>query len=260
MGKTEILIPIILFNLFFILFIIGIVIFIRQYKLKKKEHNIMLQSQYEEHQKELLSNQIEIQKQTMQDIGREIHDNIGQKLTLASLYSQQLAYENKAPHINEKIDGISEIINQSLTELRALSKSLTDDTINSRDTIDLIQHEVDKINELKKCVVSFSFNEKNIKLNYQIKSVLYRIIQEFIQNSLKHSKCKNIKINLEKINNSLKLVLHDDGIGFDINSVSSKGIGLVNMKKRAEIIHADFNVESSINNGTQLTIFLTKKQ
>lgn len=220
----------------------------------------MLQSQYEEHQKELLSNQIEIQKQTMQDIGREIHDNIGQKLTLASLYSQQLAYENKAPHINEKIDGISEIINQSLTELRALSKSLTDDTINSRDTIDLIQHEVDKINELKKCVVSFSFNEKNIKLNYQIKSVLYRIIQEFIQNSLKHSKCKNIKINLEKINNSLKLVLHDDGIGFDINSVSSKGIGLVNMKKRAEIIHADFNVESSINNGTQLTIFLTKKQ
>ena len=220
----------------------------------------MLQSQYEEHQKELLSNQIEIQKQTMQDIGREIHDNIGQKLTLASLYSQQLAYENKAPHINEKIDGISEIINQSLTELRALSKSLTDDTINSRDTIDLIQHEVDKINELKKCVVSFSFNEKNIKLNYQIKSVLYRIIQEFIQNSLKHSKCKNIKINLEKINNSLKLVLHDDGIGFDINSVSSKGIGLVNMKKRAEIIHADFNLESSTDNGTQLTIFLTNKQ
>ena len=220
----------------------------------------MLQSQYEEHQKELLSNQIEIQKQTMQDIGREIHDNIGQKLTLASLYSQQLAYENKAPHINEKIDGISEIINQSLTELRALSKSLTDDTINSRDTIDLIQHEVDKINELKKCVVSFSFNEKNIKLNYQIKSVLYRIIQEFIQNSLKHSKCKNIKINLEKINNSLKLVLHDDGIGFDINSVSRKGIGLVNMKKRAEIIHADFNLESSTNNGTQLTIFLTNKQ
>ena len=260
MGKTEILIPIILFNLFFILFIIGIVIFIRQYKLKKKEHNIMLQSQYEEHQKELLSNQIEIQKQTMQDIGREIHDNIGQKLTLASLYSQQLAYENKAPHINEKIDGISEIINQSLTELRALSKSLTDDTINSRDTIDLIQHEVDKINELKKCVVSFSFNEKNIKLNYQIKSVLYRIIQEFIQNSLKHSKCKNITINLEKINNSLKLVLHDDGIGFDINSVSRKGIGLVNMKKRAEIIHADFNLESSTDNGTQLTIFLTNKQ
>lgn len=260
MGKTEILIPIILFNLFFILFVIGIVIFIRQYKLKKKEHNIMLQSQYEEHQKELLSNQIEIQKQTMQDIGREIHDNIGQKLTLASLYSQQLAYENKAPHINEKIDSISEIINQSLTELRALSKSLTDDTINSRDTIDLIQHEVDKINELKKCVVSFSFNEKNIKLNYQIKSVLYRIIQEFIQNSLKHSKCKNIKINLEKINNSLKLVLHDDGIGFDINSVSRKGIGLVNMKKRAEIIHADFNLVSSTDNGTQLTIFLTNKQ
>lgn len=254
MGKTEIIITIFLFNVFFILFIIGIILFIRQYKLKKNEHNIMLQNQYEEHQKELLSNQIEIQKQTMQDIGREIHDNIGQKLTLASLYSQQLAYENKAPHINEKIDSISEIINQSLTELRALSKSLTDDTINSKNIIDLIQQEVDKINELKKCIASFTYNEKNIKLDYQVKSVLYRIIQEFIQNSLKHSGCKNIMINLESNHNQVKLKVEDDGIGFDINTIRSKGIGLKNMKKRAKIIHADFKIESRINKGTQLII------
>lgn len=259
MGETEILIPIILFNFFLILFVTGIIVFIRQYKLKKNEHNIMLQNQFEEHQKELLSNQIEIQKQTMQDIGREIHDNIGQKLTLASLYSQQLAYENKAPHINEKIDSISEIINQSLTELRALSKSLTDDTINSKNIIDLIQQEVDKINELKKCVVTFNYNEKNIKLNYQVKSVLYRIIQEFIQNSLKHSGCKNIVINLESIDNKVKLNIEDDGIGFDIYTIQRKGIGLKNMKKRAEIIHADFQLESTKDRGTRATILFKNK-
>ena len=55
----------------------------------------------EAHTKELLSTQIEMQTQTMQYIGREIHDNVGQKLTLASLYTQQLAYENKAPQIND---------------------------------------------------------------------------------------------------------------------------------------------------------------
>ena len=92
MGKTEIVITIVVFNLFFILFIVGIVVFIRQYKLKKKEHIGMLTSQTEAHQKELLATQIEIQQQTMQHIGREIHDNIGQKLTLASLYTQQLWY------------------------------------------------------------------------------------------------------------------------------------------------------------------------
>ena len=89
MGKNEIILTIILFNLFFILFIVGILIFIQQYRLKKKEHLLMLQTQHEDHQKELLSTQLEIQNQTMQHIGREIHDNVGQKLTLASLYTQQ---------------------------------------------------------------------------------------------------------------------------------------------------------------------------
>ena len=81
------------------------------------------------HEQILLSTQLEMQTQTMQYIGREIHDNIGQKLTLASLYTQQLAYENKAPQINDKIENISNIINESLAELRQLSKSLTDDSI-----------------------------------------------------------------------------------------------------------------------------------
>ena len=113
MGKSQIIITIIVFNIFFIAFIIAIIAFVRQYRLKKKEHIMLLSTQQEEHQKELLSTQIEIQNQTMQYIGREIHDNIGQKLTLASLYTQQLAYENKAPQINENIENISAIINQS---------------------------------------------------------------------------------------------------------------------------------------------------
>ena len=96
MGKTETIITIFIFNIFFILFIVAVVVFIKQYKTKKKEHTAMLLFQKEQHQQELLFAQIEIQQQTMQHIGREIHDNIGQKLTLASLYTQQLAFENKA--------------------------------------------------------------------------------------------------------------------------------------------------------------------
>ena len=151
MGKSQIEITIILFNLFFILFIVGIVIFIRQYKLKKKEHLAMLTYQKEEHQRALLENHIEIQNQTMQQIGREIHDNVGQKLTLASLYTQQLAFENKAPHINENIENISQIINQSLSELRELSKSLTDDSIQKNSFFYLVSNECIKVRKTKKC-------------------------------------------------------------------------------------------------------------
>lgn len=253
MGKNEIIITIILFNLFFILFLSGIVVFIKQYKQKKKEHENKLFLQQKEHEQELLSTQLEIQTQTMQYIGREIHDNIGQKLTLASLYAQQLTYENKAPHITENIENISTIINDSLSELRQLSKSLTDNKIEQNSLLDLLKQECEKINELKKCKVHF-YCQKNIDIpSYQSKSIVLRITQEFIQNSMKHSKCKNITVTLEKKTTYIQLTLKDDGIGFDL-SQQSNGIGLLNMKKRSEMIDGRYTLVSEKNTGTQLTL------
>ncbi len=253
MGKIENIIPLLLFNGFFILFIAAIITFIKQYKLKKKEHNAMLQFQKQEYQKELLATQLEVQQQTMQHIGREIHDNIGQKLTLASLYTQQLAYENKAPQINESIENISTIINQSLSELRELSKSLTDNTIEKTVISELLKLESDKINDLKICKVSFKNSTSDLQLSYQTKTVLLRITQEFIQNSIKHSQCKNISILFSASSSFAKLELQDDGKGFEIDKNKSNGIGLNNMKKRAEIINCIYNFESN-KNGTKLTI------
>lgn len=101
------------------------------------------------HKRELLATQLEIQQATMQQIGRELHDNIGQKLTLVSLYTQQLLYENKVPEVSERIDQVSQIINQSLQDLRSLSKTLTDDKINQKEIVTLIQEEVDNTNAFK---------------------------------------------------------------------------------------------------------------
>lgn len=253
MGKTEIIITIILFNLFFILFIVGIIIFIKQYKMKKKEHYAMLQFQKEEHQKELLTNQIEIQNQTMQYIGREIHDNVGQKLTLASLYTQQLAFENKAPHVNENIENISKIINDSLSDLRELSKSLTCDSIRENNIVELISLECAGVNKTKKCKVKFDYEQNFTTLNYEQKSILLRICQEFIQNSLKYSNCKLIHIRLMSVDQSIQFELKDDGIGFNIHQ-DSKGIGLENIKKRTILLNGTFELSSNLNQGTRLFI------
>lgn len=254
MGKTEIIVTIILFNLFFVLFIVGIIAFIKQYKAKKKEHEVNLINKEREHQRELLATQLEIQTQTMQYIGREIHDNIGQKLTLASLYTQQLAYENKAPQVNESIENISAIINDSLSELRQLSKSLTDDSIEKSTIRELLEKECQKIQDLKKCNVFFICNATVNIVSYQSKSILLRITQEFIQNSIKHAKCDTITVTLEKNENEYVLVLLDDGKGFNIHETKSNGIGLLNMKKRAEMIGGKYYLESNPTTGTKLTI------
>ena len=112
------------------------------------------------------------------------------------------------------------------------------------------------MNELKKCTVVFKFNNNNISASYQTKSILLRIVQEFLQNSIKHAKCKTIKVSIEKDTKTLVLILEDDGIGFDSNSISTNGIGLNNIKKRAEIIGAKLSLVSNKEKGTRLTITL----
>ena len=207
------------------------------------------------HKQELLSTQKEIQKETIEHIGREIHDNIGQKLTLASLYTQQLEFENKAPQINTTIENISNIINESIAELRELSKSLIDNAIDTNTLSQLIDKECEKIKLLNKCAIAYTSNTSTANLKYQEKSILIRIIQEFINNSIKHSKCQNIYVSLMTDKNTILLSLKDDGIGFDPKSISA-GQGIANMKKRAAIIKAKIEFKSTENSGTQLLIRL----
>jgi len=254
MGETEYTLVIIVFNVFLLAFIAAAITFVVQYKNKKRENQARLAQQQIIHQKELLSTEVEIQSQTMQHIGREIHDNVGQKLTLASLYTQQLAFENKAPNINEKIENIGEIINQSLAELRHLSKSLTDNTIEKGNISDLLRQEFVRIEELKKYKLNLAIALEEMTLPYQTKSVIVRVTQEFLQNSMKYANCKTLGISAVRVEDHLKIILTDDGIGFDVLSVKDKGIGLVNMKKRIELIGGSYLLESKKGEGTQLTV------
>ena len=254
MGETSFKIVLIIFNVIFIAFIGAIIAFIRQYRIKKRTHLKELKTIDVLHKKELLKTQMEIQSQTMKYIGREIHDNIGQKLTLSSLYLQQLVFENKTQEITGNINTINEIINESLTELRHLSKSLTDDTVENSTISELVEEECKKIKELKKYDIIFNDTLDVELTSYQKKSVLLRIIQEFLQNSIKHSECTKMNISISNTKNILSLVLKDNGKGFDVYTIKNTGIGLKNMQKRIEIIKGEFKLQSNKKNGTKLTI------
>ena len=259
MGKAEMTIFIIVANLVLLIFLSAAVIFIFQVRKRKLLHRRETEKLNEEHTQQILNTQLEIQAQTMQHLGREIHDNVGQKLTLASLYTQQLAYDNKAPQVNDKIESISKIINESLAELRQLSRSLTDDSINRHGITELLQAECEKINGLKRSRAYFASNKKNIPLSYQGKSILLRIVQEFFQNSIKYAACENIYVVLKTDDMKLSLLMKDDGKGFDIDKVRGNGIGLSNMKKRTELLHGSFRLQSSSDKGTTLSIEIPLK-
>jgi len=258
MGKTEITIFIVLANVLLLIFITGIIVFVFQYRKRKLLHEKEKAGIEKQYRLDLLNTQLQIQQETMEFIGREIHDSVGQKLTLASIYSQKLEFENELNPIALKLKQISGVINDSLSELRDLSKTLTDNRLQHTNLTELLRVECEKINDSGICQAVF-VSDFTTEINVTNKSFLFRVVQEFIQNSLKHSGCSLISIELKQKSDGLSIRVSDDGKGFDIESTHSGGIGLDNMKRRMQMIGGSFNLRSESGSGTELDLFMPFK-
>lgn len=242
------------FGLIFLAFVIGLLLFLSQ----AKKNRMFFKSEKEfmalTHRKELLTTQLAMQQQTMQEIGREIHDNVGQKLTLASIYAQQLAYENKAPHINGTIEEIGRIVNDSLHDLRTLSKTLTQDGLEAKSLELLINEEAEKIRKTGTCQVETDVHFNGTVIDKLSKQAIIRVVQEFLQNSLKHGRCKKIQVQGKEVDHNIQLHMQDDGIGFNMETIKKNGIGLDNMRKRIQFLNGNFTINSQPGMGTQVSI------
>ncbi len=253
MGQTKIEIFIILVGIIVLVFISGIIFFLFQYRKRRLAHEKEKLQINEKHHIELLNAQLESQQQTMQHIGQEIHDSVAQKLTLASIYTQRLEFETDSADEKAKLSGVSKIINDSLLELRQLSNSLTDNKLQNAGLQELIQKECDQVNATGICLASFEINKLPI-ISISTKSSLLRIIQEFIQNSIKHSGCKEIKIKLNFIDKVLTMLLEDDGKGFDVDNPEHKGIGLDSIRRRIQMLGGKYIFERGTGKGTRLNL------
>ncbi len=254
MPEKSLTIFLLLASLIVLVFIAGIGLFIIQYRKRKlaneKEKFIMK----EQHQVDLLDAQLQSQQQTMQHIGTEIHDNVGQKLTLASLYTKQLA-AGTVTNLEHKIAEVGHIIDESLTELRQLSKTLTNPELANASLLFLLTEEARRINVSGFCQVSVQHTGGDIVLPQADKNILFRLLQEFMQNSLKHAGCSKITLSLKKEANTFLVIATDDGKGFD-TSAASGGIGLQNMKRRAAQLKATYQLTSEVGKGTILSLQL----
>lgn len=258
MQQKELIYLIIFISIFLVIFIAGSVLYILHNRNRKIEAIKEKEKLQVIHQKEILSTQLEIQTQTMQHIGREIHDNVGQKLTLASLYSNQLDGDELLPQQKEKITKIGSIINESLAELRSLSKSLTSNYMAETPLAELLHTELTKV-QLVGSVNIVQQIAMVRPVTVLVKTIVVRIVQEFLQNSLKHAACKNIIFELKETMAGLEIAIHDDGKGFNTTDNHS-GIGLYNMKRRAEMIHGKLAILSEPGKGTSLSLFIPENQ
>ncbi len=242
-----------------IVLVVIIVIMISLFLIFQKRKNSLLLQQKEDQQrfeKSIAETQIEIREETLRNISWELHDNIGQLLTLAKI-QVDIAQDNP-----EKLKEVTDTITKSLVELRSLSKLINPDAIKSLNLTEAITLEIERFNRLQFIKAAITSNEEIEVLDDKVEIIIFRILQEFFTNTIKHSKASNLNVNVHY--DEEKLVIHakDDGVGFKMNGSNTKqGIGLCNIQNRGKLIDADVTLESEEGKGTalMLTYYYNKK-
>lgn len=205
-------------------------------------------------EEEIIKSQLEIQEQTLQNISWELHDNIGQLLSVAKMQLNMLQH-TKTENQKGLIDETGEIISKSLQEIRNLSRLMNPETVKNMGLKDALQLEMARFNRLNFIKASIKIIGKPVDINQKNEIILFRILQEFISNTVKHSKTEKLKITLTYNLEELIIRAQDFGIGFDNNIQASSG--LLNMKSRAKLINAKFDLISQKGEGVLLTLTYT---
>jgi two-component system, NarL family, sensor kinase len=233
------------FALVITIFVIAIV-YAHQIRQKKNKNKLeQLKSAYE---KILLDVKNEIQQETLSFVGRELHDNIGQLLSLVKLNLSS----SKPEIIEESKDLLSAIIR----EVRSLSKVLDTDWLTTVTIDEFIQKELEKIQSTGFCKTHFQSDNSFQSISKDKKLILIRAIQECLNNIIKHSSPQQISVEITSHSSLGKISIQDDGIGFD-PSQKTEGTGLKNLKKRMESLGGEFLLKSELGKGTITTLCLS---
>jgi two-component system, NarL family, sensor kinase len=225
------------------LFSVILIIRYRQKQFQNRKEIVQLHAKF---QHELLQAQLEIQEQTMKNISQEIHDNIGQTLSLAKLNLGTIDATSTSAAA-EKITGAKDLVSKAIIDLRQLSKTLNADSVLSGGLVKAIESDLSIISKAGVFETHLEISGIPTRVDTKKELISFRIVQEAISNIIRHSKANRIEVAIVFKTTVLNIIISDNGKGFLPGDELSEGSGLRNMNNRAELIGGSLEVRSTPN-------------
>ena len=209
-----------------------------------------------EHQKKLNHETILTQENERKRIAQDLHDDISSKLNVIHLNSNLLLAGGLSTKEHSDVtESIIDVTNRALQSARKIAHDLLPPILEEFGLQSAIEELVDDFNTSKKILISYRLKYPKNHLSKTQELHLFRILQELINNSIRHGKAKKMNLELEIIHSKLHLFYTDDGIGFDLQPAQlQKGLGMRNIESRVEILNGTLKIKSKINSGASFTI------
>ena len=227
------------------------------YHYKKRQHYFVQEVEFLKlnYEKELLRAQLEIQEQTFQHISLELHDNVGHYISLAKLHLLTLKKEEN--DFEAKLESSVDLLGTSLQEIRVLCSNLNTSSLKNWGLLKTVEQQVAQLSKSGKFEVDFTVSGKTVYMDEKKELILFRIIQEALNNIIKHSHANRIWIQLAYCKQNMELTITDNGKGFDVAEclqVPAGSSGIQNIVSRSSLINASQKILSEPGKGTTLRI------
>jgi len=237
----------------------AVVISLVMHKQRQVKNRLARQKMEFDYSQSLLKTRLEVQETTLNMLARELHDNITQSLTgcymqfnIASGMTNEVAKETFLCQAKENLLG-------TISNVRLLSHSLATSMVEERNLDDVIQAELGRIQTFSKihCMLR---SESLHELEPEQRLIVFRIVQEALQNILKHARAKNITISIDEIEENYRVRITDDGQGFDTEAALVRGsLGLISMQERVTMLKGDWKLNSNLGKGTIIDLTVPLK-
>lgn len=226
---------------------------VMRYRKRKKE-NEELRGVFAE---QLLQSRLEIREQTLQHVSRELHDNIGQVASLVKINLNGIGMK-ASEGVQQQLNDTKDLVKQMMLDIKLLSTSLSGDRVTKAGLMASLQQECAKIEASSVFKSRFTQHGNIPPIDDEKTIILFRMVQELLNNSMKYSEAAEITVDAYYQKNNLILSVADNGNGFNVkeklSATTDSGNGLINLQQRANAIGANLQIESDPAKGTVSTI------
>jgi signal transduction histidine kinase len=204
---------------------------------------------------------VELQEEERKRLARELHDEIGQALTSILINLKTLQEEKDLEASNERLNDLRSLAARTIEELRRLAMDLRPSALDSLGIVPALRWYTQQCAERTGLDIQFLATEKYERLSPETEITLYRVAQEGLNNAIRHGRAQKIVLLLERDlrMNVVRLTITDNGTGFNAAALD-RGLGLVGIRERVELLSGNFKIETTPGTGTQLWIEIPLKR
>jgi two-component system, NarL family, sensor kinase len=222
---------------------------------------IIFQKSISRKQQQLFKAVLETQENERQRIGKDLHDEMGPLLSAVKLNLGLFNTTSDKKDINENVQYTSDLLDNAIKGIRETSHNLMPGTLNSYGLIPAIEEICSRISRPGTMQISFTHKDVSEDLSSFSKINLYRIIQEILNNAVKHSDASHLHVSFSMTGKLFLIDAFDNGKGFRMDSQSDlKGIGLKNIENRVKLLGGKFSIFSEPEKGTRITVAIESKK